>query len=180
MRDLEAEMAKALEGQFFWEHTATPEDQTTGEARQIMVAQRQFFVPKVKTPEDERLEEMERLRAVVERYKNGSVQVRSVNVLDPKDLKEFAGSLASVVADVYGVDLHAIVGRARGNRSIFAKHHYPWAMIRYFPLVSLRCIATAIGKDRGTLYHSDAMFTKRQDEFPSQIAAVDAAVGYTR
>jgi hypothetical protein len=180
MRDLEAEMAKALEGQFFWEHTATPEDQTTGESRQIMMAQRKFFEPKVKTPKDIQEEEAKRLREIVERKRNGVVQCRAVNPLSPDDLKEFAKDLALVVADVHGVDLQAIVGRARGNRSLFEKHHYPWAMIRYFPLVSLRCLATAIGKDRGTLYHSDEMFTARQHEYTDKIAAVDTIVGYIR
>lgn len=180
MRDLEAEMAKALEGQFFWEHTASPEDQTTGDARQIMVAQRKFFTPKVENQEDVHLRELKRLTEVIERHRNGVVQVRSVNPLDIKDLREFARDLASVVADVHGVDVQAIVGRARGNRSLFVKHHYPWAMIRYFPLVSLRFIAAAIGKDRGTIYHSDEMFTQRQGEFANQIATVDSIIGYTR
>lgn len=179
MRDLEAEMAKALEGQFFWEHTMDPAEQTPTASREIIVAQRKFFAAKVETKEDSHLREIKRLSDVIERHRNGVVQVRSVNPLDINDLKEFARDLASVVADVHGVDVQAIVGRARGNRSLFVKHHYPWAMIRYFPLVSLRFIAAAVGKDRGTIYHSDEMFTQRQREFANQIATVDSIVGYT-
>ena len=179
MQDLEAEMARALEGKFFWEYTAREEPVTSGDSYKIRVAQSKFYSPKTKTPQELREEELAKLNEVVLRRKGGIVQYNSVNVLDPEALKSFATDLASVVADVYGVNVQAIAGSTRGNRAVFAKHHYPWAMIRYFPLVPLRRIAAAIGKDRGTLYHSDEVFTMRQHEFGDKIAAVDAVVGYS-
>jgi hypothetical protein len=178
MRDLEAEMAKALEGQFFWEHTATPDEQTSGDSRSIIVAQRKFFQPKVKTPEECRSEDLARLQEVIARKKPETMQYNTVSTCNPKDLRNFASSLAVAIADVYDLEVSEIVGKIRGIRSAFAKHHYPWAMIRYFPLVSMRTIATAVGKDRATVYHSDQRFTENQHGLEGKIAAVDAIVGY--
>lgn len=178
MLDLEAEMLKALDGKFFWEHTSHDDPKTSGDEYQIRVAQRNFYKPKAKTPEELRSEELEKLKGVIQRRKGGVMQYNAVDTLKPEDLKEFATDLASVIADVYGVDVEEVSGRTRGMKSFFGKHHYPWAMIRYFPLIPLRKIATAIGKDRATVYHSDGVFTQRESEFKDHIIAVDTLVGY--
>lgn len=178
MSDLEAAMAKALEGKFFWEPTSGDEPMTSGDVYRIRVAQRKFYKPKTKTPDEIRSEDLARLGEIIDRRRGTVAQVGEVNYLDPKEMEQFSRDVASVIAEVHGVDVHAIAGRSRGNRAAFAKHHYPWAMIRFFPLIPLRRLAVAIGKDRATLYHSDEVFTKRQDEFEDKIDAVDAVFGY--
>ncbi len=178
MQDLEAAMAKALDGKFFWEHTAEPSEQTSGDTREIILAQRKFQVKRVKTPEELRFEKLEYLRDVVKKERPGFVKACDVNVHLDDEIRKFSKSLREVVAEVHGVSPDIVTSQSRGLGSKDPKHHFAWGMVRYFPRVTMQRIADIIERDRATLYHSDKRFTEMKEKYADMLVAVDAIVGY--
>lgn len=179
MQDLETAMAKALDGQFFWEHTAEPSEQTSGDSRAIIVAQRKFQGKRIKTPEELRFEKLEYLRDIVRKERPGFVLARDVNLHIEDEIKQFAKSLKEVVAEVHGVSPDIVTSQSRGLASKDPKHHFAWGMVRYFPRLTMQRIADVIERDRATLYHSDKRFTNMMEKYADMIVAVDAIVGYS-
>ena len=177
MRDLEAEMAKALEGQFFWEHTASPREQASVDAYEIILAQQKFQTPKKVKGEPTDEEKKARLQAIVESMKNGAVSASSVCHLSDAELRVFANYLTKVIADIYGVTIESMRVRKSGPGIGPAKHHLSWAMLRYFPAVSLAAVGRAIDRNHSTIIHSCKKFDEVKDSLAMQIAAVDAIVG---
>lgn len=177
MRDLEAEMAKALEGQFFWEHTATPEVFLPPEMRQIVIAQRNIYKPK-KTAEEKRIEKENRLKEIVAQKEEEERLSCRVSYHFKSDIKNFIEYLAEVVAKAHNVPTEEVRSKARGPRVTPVKHHFVWAFMRYFPKMSISEFSRLVGKDRATLYHSDEMFESMRGDYEAEIAAVDKIVGY--
>lgn len=180
MLDLEAEMAKALDGKFFWEHTATPEVSIAPESREIVNAQRKFAKPRKKTPEERRQEKLNALAQTIAREAGNGISICKVNHHLKSDLKRFIDRLAEVVAHVHDVSTDEVTSHSRKIASNYARHHFVWAFIRYFPGVSMAQFARLIGKDRSTLVNSDERFTAAMSDYEDKIAAVDIIMGYVK
>lgn len=180
MLDLEAEMAKALDGKFFWEHTATPDVCIAPESREIVNAQRKFAKPRKKTPEERRQEKLNALAQTIAREAGNGILICKVNHHLKSDLKKFSDRLAEVIAHVYEVTVPDVLSRSRSIKSNYARHHFVWAFIRYFPGVSMSEIARIIKKDRSTLVNSDEKFTAAREEYEDKVAAVDIIMGYVK
>lgn len=178
MRDLEAEMAKALEGQFFWEHTATPEMCLPTEVRQIVVAQRKFYVPKKKTEEERRAEKARKLEEIIAREQQKEAEFCRVDHPLKGDIDSFIDRLIDVIASVHEVPTSVVRSRARGPGSSPVKHHVVWSFRRYFPGMTMSDAAKFIGKDRSTLVNSVERFEETIEENKDKIAAVDLIMGY--
>ena len=178
MRDLETEMAKALEGQFFWEHTATPEMCLPTEVRQIVVAQRKYYVPKKKTEEERRAEKARKLEEIIAREQQKEAEFCRVNHPLKGDIDGFINRLVEVVASVHEVSPDDIRSKARGLGSSPVKHHFVWSFRRYFPGMTMSDAARFIGKDRSTLVNSVERFEEMIEDNKDKIAAVDLLMGY--
>lgn len=176
MRDLEAEMAKALDGRFFWEHTATPEDLTTGDSREIVIAQRKFQTPKRPPTEEEK---KARLQSLVESKRKSGIAAKNVCHLSEVEVRAFADYLTKVISDVYGVPDYSVRKRNSGPGYNPAKHHLSWALVRYFPNATITLISKSIDRNHATILHSCKMFDSMKDGLAIQVAAVDTIVGYT-
>lgn len=174
MRDLEAEMAKALEGSFFWEHTSSPSTLASGDAYEIMAAQRKFQTPKRPPTEDQK---KARLQAIVDSRRSDAVAAKNVCHLSEVEIRVFADHLTKIIAEVYGVSVDEIRVRKSGPGSSPAKHHLSWALVRYFPTVTITLLAKAIERNHSTVLHSCKMFDAIKDDMTMQIKAVDAIVG---
>lgn len=176
MRDLEAEMAKALEGSFFWEHTVAAREATTGDAYDIMQIQLKFRTPKKKDPETRRMEREARLQKMLEEKAAKKNVVQELCHLSDDELRSFAVHLTNVIANVYGISPDLINLRKSGPGIGPAKHHLPWAMMRYFPMLSSVKIGKVLGKHHSTVQHSVGEFKKVKETLTAHIAAVDAIV----
>jgi hypothetical protein len=177
--DLEAEMAKALEGNFFWEHTATPGVFCPPEMREIIVAQRALAAPKKKTQKEMEQEREERLNKIIEHEKRKEASRCKVNHIFKNDVEKFVARLASVIAEVHGVPLEEITSKSRGTGSNPVKHHLPWAFVRYYPGLTTTVTARYLNKDRSAVNHSCDRFDEMLDLYRDRVAAVDEIMGYT-
>lgn len=180
MRDLEAEMAKALEGQFFWEHTSGDEPATSGDTYKIRVAQREFIDRKTKEEiaAEKKEDRLKRLRETIEREKERQISVCSVNHYLKSDIKQFIDRLAEVIAEVHNVPLDIMLSKSRVAYVIPAKHHHAWAFRRYFPGINDSDAARFLGKDRTSIYNSEERFERMASEYADKINAVDIIMGY--
>ena len=180
MRDLEAEMAKALEGKFFWEHTSGDEPMTSGDIYNIRVAQREFIDGRTKEQiaAEKKEERLKRLRETIEREKERQISVCSVNHHLKSDIKQFVSRLAEVVAEVHNVPLDIMLSKSRVLFAMPAKHHHSWAFRRYFPGISDSDASRFLGKDRTTIYNSEKRFENMAAEYGDKIEAVDIIMGY--
>jgi IS30 family transposase len=176
MRDLEAEMAKALEGQFFWEHTVFAREATTGDAYDIMEIQRKFRTPKKKDPEVLRMEREARLQQVLAEKAANKKPIPEVCRLTEDELRSFSKHLTKVIADVYGISVDLIEQRTSGPGIGPAKHHLPWAMMCYFPMLSSVKIGRVLGKHHSTISNSLKEFRQVKETLTAHIEAVDALV----
>lgn len=153
MDDMEAKMAEALRGKFFmdptYEHFGVPNPLQL----EILRVQRTFVdkVPK-KTPK-----------------------------LPPPKPKNSAFSfdhLLDVICAVYGVEKELMLKSSRKKEAMVAKHHYRWALVRYFPALSVAEIGRRLGHDHSTVLHSMAEFKKMLDKYKEQVKVVDEAMEY--
>ncbi len=177
MRDLEAEMVKALDGKFFWEQTNDEERADCEYAKQIRDAQKKFWTIKKKTPEDKLRERMQRLSDAVERRKRKALELSMT-----AEAKAFDASvkfLIETLADIYDVPPSMITSHRKDYSASIAKHHFVWSILRYFPEVSLSEIGRMVGKDHTTVMHSRKQFNKLQYFHQDKVAAVDSLMGYS-
>jgi len=173
MRDLEAEMAKALDGKFFWEHTSLEEPITAGESYEIRCAQKQFAQPKVKITTEDSSDKINRIKAVVIEYKPKLELVRQAN-----SYKRSINKMLEVVSALYEMPTDRIISRERDYGSHAARHHFVWAIFRYFPQLHLAEVARVIDKNHSTAYNSRLQFDKIKDRHSQEVAALDIIMGH--
>lgn len=171
MSDMEAYMAKALEGQFFWCPFVDEEVGAGKMATEIRKAQRQFFVPKKDTLAEKKAAERARLEALAKERKAARENSR-------KSLEESLGFLRSLVAEVHKVQSWDIVRKTTSPRIGVAKHHFVWCLLRYYPELSIAELGRQIGKHHTTIIHGRNAFEALKAKHAEEIAVVDEVMGY--
>ena len=182
MRDLEAEMAKALEGQFFWEHTSGDEPATSGDTYKIRVAQREFIDRKSREEiaAEKKEDRLKRLRETIERERQRKISLLSISHHLKGDIRKFIYSLTEVVAEVHEIPVDILMSNLRSKKTMWAKHHYVWAFRRYFPRLTDSEASRFLGKDRTSIYNSEKRFESMASEYADKINAVDIIMGYAK
>ena len=171
MSDMEAVMAKALEGQFFWCPNVDEEVGAGKMATEIRRAQRKFFTPKKDDEAEKRAAERRRLESLVKEAKEAREKSR-------KSLAEALGFLRSIVAKVHKVEPWDIVRNTTSPRVGTAKHHFVWCLTRYYPELSIAELGRQIGKHHTTIIHGRNAFEALKAKQAEAIAVVDEVMGY--
>ena len=156
MDDLEAKMAEALRGKFFMDPTYE-----------------QFGVPNPLQLEILRVQ-----RTFVDKVPKKPPPLPPKPVAKPNDSGFTFDYLLDVVCHVHGVDKALIKGSSRVKAAMVAKHHYRWALTRYYPGLSVAEIGRRIGHDHTTVLHSLDSFKKIMGKYADEIKAVDEAMEY--
>lgn len=166
-RNLEEEMAKALEGQFFWEQTTKYEDSKVGFSFEIRRAQRKFVTPpkKFRKPVPASVKNME---LVAERI---AQQARI-----PGEVRE----VKDAILEHYGIEEADFEGNIPRKHLFPALAHYVWTVLNLYPHITISDLGRVIGKHHSTvIYHRD-LFEKRKDDFLDNIGAVNKIIEQKR
>ena len=164
-RDLEAEMAAALDGQFFWERTTKYEDANNGDTAEIRRIQKKFAKPNPK-PEPVYIPEVGKVKLVNQRV---------------EALENMAGEfekLHTAISNLYGISRREMEGEGPRTKTFPAYIHFVWAAVRYNPNVSLAEIGRKIGRHHSTVvYHRDH-FESKKHMFLENIKLIDDLFNY--
>lgn len=155
MEDLEAKMVEALRGKFFMDPSYE-----------------RFGVPNPLQLEILRLQ-----RTFVDKVPKQKVPPQKPTVKNPNSGFTFE-YLLEVICSVHNVDKAMIKRNSRIKAAMVAKHHYRWALVRYYPGFSVAEIGRRIGHDHTTVLHSLDAFKKIMSKYPKEIKAVDEAMDY--
>lgn len=170
MRDLEKEMAKALEGCFFWEQTARNEGTGCPQVAEIRSAQRKFYKPKPK--EAERKEIVKKIREAEEikrSYAELAVDSNPVSI---------SRKISKHIATIHGVSEYDISSTTTNPKVGLAKAHLCWSIHRYSPGTSLSKMARQIGRHHTSVMHRIRKFEKVKAEYTEEIALIDRIMGF--
>ncbi len=160
MSDLEARMAEALEGCFFWEKTTYYENTGSAMAASIRQAQRKFYTPKEghKTLDPQKVEV---LREKADQLVGGNVD-------------EIINAIRNGISLIYDVDVNDIELFASRKELRAAKAHYYWSINKYMPSISFAEIGRRVGKYHTTVLHGVRVFEGMKDSMGVQIAQMDS------
>lgn len=162
MSDLEAALAAHLNGKFFWEPTATPEDTLTSrDELEIRRAQKEFAKgAKSITTRNKGLGNINSTKAMT-RVLNGEQKV-----IEP---------IIKAVCEAYDVSPDDLMSHKKAwNLSKPRKHLY-WAIFRYLPGTSLNEAGRLVGKLHTTVLYGRDSFEKEYDI--DMVALVDELMG---
>lgn len=164
-RDLEAEMAAALDGQFFWERTTKYEDANNGDTADIRRIQRKFAKAKPK-PEPIYIPEVSKIKLVDQRIEA------------MKNMPDEFDKLYTAISNLYGISRREMEGEGPRTKTFPAYIHFVWAAVRYNPNVSLAEIGRKIGRHHSTVvYHRDH-FESKKHMFLDNIKLIDDLFSY--
>lgn len=172
--DLEAKMAEALEGQFFWEKTTLLGEQSNNKmVLEIRRAQRKFFKPKIiaEKPPKKSSEESKKLQEIANKLKFLSEEFE-------QQLIQRLGAIMELVACAHGVNPEDIKRPTTSKYFKDAKCHYYWAIDRYIKDASLSRMSNLLGRNHTTLLHGKRRFEKIKDSHAEKVASVDEAMQY--
>lgn len=162
MRDLEAEMNAALNGKFFWEPTATPDEPATcNNSRDIRRAQKKF-AGNAKWVTSRNQVEIPDPRPKVKNILLKEDQI----VLEP---------VLKAIATVYGVTMTDLLGKSTSQKFNKAKRHMCWAIIRYIPGMTFAEAGRIMEKCHTTIKHGHDTFQSEQDF--SKVVEVEKLMG---
>lgn len=164
-RDLEAEMAAALDGQFFWERTTKYEDANNGDTADIRRIQRKFAKAKPK-PEPIYVPEINKVKTVDQR----------IEAL--KKMPDEFEKLHNAIIDLYGISKRELEGEGPRTKTFPAYAHYVWSAVRYNPNVTVAEIGKKIGRHHSTvIYHRD-LFESKKHLYLDNIKLIDDIFNY--
>jgi hypothetical protein len=163
--DLEAQMAKALEGKFFWEPTSSPSDDKTPMQKEIYEAQK-FGPRKIVKSSIAIIDETEAVEQFLKPRMLREAEIRAKPVKDLNDLR-------SIVAACYQVSVDDLLRHTNNKAICEAKRHFYWAAIKHFPEWSIAEIGRQLKRNHTTIMHSRNVFAKNMDKYKEQIAYVD-------
>lgn len=155
MDDLEAKMAEALRGKFFMDPT----------------------YEKFGVPNPIQLEILRLQRTFVDKEPKRKAPPPKPTVKHPNSGFTFE-YLLDVICSVHDVNKEMIKRNSRIKAAMIAKHHYRWALVRYYPGFSVAEIGRRIGHDHTTVLHSLDAFKKVMSNYQKEIKVVDKAMGY--
>lgn len=167
--DLEAEMAKALEGKFFWDPTSSPSDEKTPMQKEIIEAQK-FGPRKIIKSNMAIVDEVEAVEQFLKPRMLREAEIRA------KPIKGF-DDLRSIVAACYKVPVSEMIGPAHNKAVCEAKRHFYWSVVKHFPEMSIAEIARQLGKTHGTILHSRKKFAREAAKYREQEAFIDEMMG---
>lgn len=169
MANLEQEMRKALEGKFYWEPTSDPSDAPSPAEQIIRRAQRKFGprkVIKARGPDDRTIENK------IAFAKKALHVYREVfdKKADPFTL------LKVVIANVYGIAVTDLLRQTNNNKICEAKHHFYWALPRFFPGLSIAELGRQVNRHHSVVLHSKKKFEAKKTSYMEEIEIVDKAM----
>lgn len=162
MSDLEDAFAAHLNGKFFWEPTAKPEDCDTVAAKAIRAAQKKMagkaenIIPG-------------RPREIVE---NRSEKPSKI-VLNEE--RKVIAPILKAVAQAYNISIDDLLGKSTCRAHAQPKRHLSWAVFRYIPNVSLKGAGRLLDKNYTTVLHGKRSFQANQDF--DKVVEVDRLMG---
>lgn len=163
MSDLEAEMAKALNGKFFWEPTTVPNFFVCKEVDELRGAQRQHATGAVNV-----------ITARVEKDKSNVNSIKPITRKLTGRTKAIEPVLRAISV-VYDVAVDDLLARSTSRYHARAKTHLYWALFRYIPGMSYPEAGRILDKCHSTVLHGKKLFEKNPDK--AKIAEVDKLMG---
>lgn len=167
MRDLEAEMAAALEGKFFWQ-PSREEDHLSPAEFAIKKAQEKFR-GKAK-PERTVMTDGEIDRRVDRITKMVRTAIHVTGQKDP------AIVLRNIVAFCYDIDPSKVITQTNNPDICRAKHHYYWMLMRMNSKSSTVEVAEIIGRQHSAIIRSRDIFESIKHERTSEIEIINRVV----
>lgn len=165
MRDLEAEMAAALEGKFYWEpareedHTANPLEVRIKRAQEKFRSGAGVATPNLsKTEIDRKVDRIIRMVRV------------NMGVTGKTDKPSI---LRVVVAFTYDVDPSKIATNSNGKRICAATHHFYWGLIKTHPELPLTAVGTLVGRTHCAVINGRKKFLEDIDNRAIEIEVID-------
>lgn len=167
-------MLKALEGKFFWEPSSSPSDQPSPDELQIRRLQKSF---------DKKRKVMRSAEAVEvdveKRAKSAKMAVENYRKIIGKSF-DAIDCLKTAIAHCYGVDQSLILKKATRKELRVPKMHFQWALLRYFPALSISELGRQIGKHHTVIMHGRDCFEKIKANHLDEIEIIDKAMeGFT-
>lgn len=165
MNDLEAQMAKALNGTFVWEPTTIPSVFISNEVNDLRRAQREHAVNAVSV-----------ITARAEKYKSNLNSIKPVN-------RKFTGRdkviepVIRAISIAYDVSIDDLLAKSTSRYHARAKAHLCWAIFRYIQKMSYPEAGRLLGKNHSTVMHGKKLFEKTYDAV--KVAEVDVLMGRT-
>lgn len=157
----ELEIAKALEGKFFWERTTKYEGDTNKDVVAIRRTQKRFR-PK---------------ESYTKRYAPTKADELIVPVLTNRECPvQRLNKLKTVVASAYGIDPEDVMTRSTAQNTSQPKIFYMWAIQRYFEDITLAEAGRIIDRHHSTLIHARKEFDNIKHMYADLIAKVDAVM----
>ena len=163
MRSPEEEMAKALEGKFFWERT-TKYEPPSPDAVPIRRAQRKY------APVAEWLEE-----EVEEQIESAPWQHKPP---PPHNFSARIDALRGAISAEFKVKAEDIESKSKKKDVVLPKKFFYWCLCRYFSRVSLVQIGKRINRDHSTIVHGRDGFEFEKNLHKDLIARMDEFMEY--
>jgi hypothetical protein len=164
-RNLEEEMAAALDGQFFWEKTTKYEDANTGYMAEIRRVQRKFAKPAQK-PKPIYVPVINKVKTVDKR----------IEAL--KKMPDEFEKLHDAITNLYGVSKRELEGEGPRTKTFPAYVHYVWSAVRYNPNVTVAEIGKRIGRHHSTVIYHRNHFESKKHLYLDNIKIIDDIFDY--
>jgi hypothetical protein len=164
-KNLEEEMAAALDGQFFWEKTTKYEDANTGYMAEIRRVQRKFAKP-VQKPKPIYVPVINKVKTVDKR----------IEAL--KKMPDEFEKLHDAIADLYGISKRELEGEGPRTKTFPAYVHYVWSAVRYNPNVTVAEIGKKIGRHHSTVIYHRNHFESKKHLYLDNIKIIDDIFDY--
>lgn len=174
--DLEAKMAAALKGKFFWEPTTKYNHVETGPTEYaIREAQKKFrdkpekpvAIKKKKSGSDPRIP-MAEYKAIMLDIENNKTRLTA----------HYIDVVLSALSERYNVDPSAIFNAKKKSREIYYRHALCWLVRRYCPDASYGKLGRLLKRDHSTIINSVHKFELIKQNFVDTIQKIDDIVGY--
>lgn len=179
---MEAEMAKALEGQFFWEYSHKHEPANQDGSRQIRIAQRKFYKPKKMSAEERAEANRKRLAEIADKRLQKVAEERArksqIGQSEADNFNSMVNLIIDSVADIHGVFARDIMEPGRHADVVIARQHFVWSLLRYISGISLPKVGQTINQHHTTVLHSRDKFEKVKYLYKDKVETMDRIMGY--
>ena len=166
MRDLEKEMADALEGKFFYEPTSKYDLYPTLGGSEIRKVQKE----------------------IRRKYKRPGLAVNHQAVLSIKHTRENVlgklsrtyETLVPILAKMYDIEEEDLRGRCKKEKVALVRTQLVGLLKRYNKDASFARIGKIAGRDHSTVVYSVKKFKERENEYKEQTDKIDEIVGFQK
>lgn len=159
MKSAEDILSEALGNNFYWAPNSREDRDGVPGVKELMKVQEQWRTPP----------------------KKAEKVVPQVEEAPPEEnYMERVHFLRHAIAKVHMIDPDLMIKQSRERTVSFARHHLCWALLRYFPRISLSYIGDIIGRHHSTIINSRDMFESKKDQYEPEIRKIDEAMGFTQ